>query len=206
MGQGLDVEAASRDFGGHEQEDPTGLEVRERTNALGLRLVAVDRRGGDAIVGELLGEPVRPVLGAGEDECLVDLTGTNEVREQLPLPLAVDRMDDLLDEVDGGVLGRDLHRCGSVEKPFGQGADLAGEGGAEQQVLTSIRQQREDLPDVADEAHVEHAIRLVQDEDLHRAQVDGALARMVEQAPGVATTISAPRRSAPTWPPKPTPP
>ena len=38
--------------------------------------------------------------------------------------------------------------------------------------------------DVADEAHVEHAIGLVEDEDLDAAQVDRALPGMVEQAPG----------------------
>ena len=38
--------------------------------------------------------------------------------------------------------------------------------------------------DVADEAHVEHAVGLVEDEDLDPRQVDGALAEVVEQAAG----------------------
>ena len=40
------------------------------------------------------------------------------------------------------------------------------------------------MPDVADEAHVEHAVGLVEDEDLDRREVDGALAEVVEQAAG----------------------
>ena len=44
------------------------------------------------------------------------------------------------------------------------------------------RQEREDLADVADEAHVEHPVGLVEDEDLDPRQVDGPLADVVEQA------------------------
>ena len=40
----------------------------------------------------------------------------------------------------------------------------------------------DDLADVADEAHVEHAVGLVEDEDLDLRQVDRALADVVEQA------------------------
>ena len=47
--QRLDVEAASRDLGRYEQEDATGLQVGQRADALRLRLVAVDRRGGDPV-------------------------------------------------------------------------------------------------------------------------------------------------------------
>ena len=52
--------------------DAAGLEVVEGADALGLALVAVDRGGGDPVVLELLGEPVRAVLRPGEDERLVD--------------------------------------------------------------------------------------------------------------------------------------
>ena len=38
--------------------------------------------------------------------------------------------------------------------------------------------------DVVDEAHVEHPVGLVEDEDLDRAEVDGALADVVEQSAG----------------------
>ena len=104
------------------------------------------------------------------------------MREQLALALAVDRVDGLLDEIDGRVLRRDLHRCGRAQQALRQGADLLREGRAEEEVLPSNGKQRQHLSDVADEAHVEHPIGLVEDEDLDRAEVDGALAGMVEQA------------------------
>jgi hypothetical protein len=56
--------------------------------------------------------------------------------------------------------------------------------------------------DVADEAHVEHAVGLVEHEDLDRGRGDGALRPMwSSRRPGVATRTSTPPASARTWRP-----
>ncbi len=73
--QRIDVEAARRDLGRDEDGRATRLEVGERAHPLRLALVAVDRDGGDAVLLELLGEAVRAVLGAREDERLLDDVG-----------------------------------------------------------------------------------------------------------------------------------
>ena len=133
---------------------------------------------------QLLGELVRAVLRAREHERLVDDPRPDQMREELPLAGPIDRVDDLADELGRRVARGDLHRCGPVEHPLCQRADLVRERRAEEEVLAPIRQQGEDRADVADEAHVEHAIGLVQDEDLDVAQVDGALPGVVEQPAG----------------------
>ena len=46
------------------------------------------------------------------------------------------------------------------------------------------RQQREDLADVVDEAHVEHPVGFVEHQDLDLAQVDRPLLHVVEQPAG----------------------
>ena len=182
--QRVDVEPARGHFGGDEDRVPVRLEVGERADALRLALVAVDGRGRDAVLLQLLREPVRAVLGAGEDERLVDDAGLDQVAQQLALALPIDADDALLDEFRDGVARRDLDRRRLVEEAGGQAADLVRERGREQQVLAPGRQQRDDLADVADEAHVEHPVGLVEDEDLDRREVDGALADVVEQAAG----------------------
>ena len=102
----LDVEAARGDLGRDEDRGAAGLEVVERPDPLALALVAVDRGRGDAVAGELLGEAVRAVLRPGEDERLLDAAGPDEVAQQLALALAVDREDELRDE-----LGRRVPRA-----------------------------------------------------------------------------------------------
>ncbi len=179
--QRIDVEAAGGDLGRDEQRDTPGLEVGQGADPLGLALVAMDDRDVDAVPVELLGEPVGAVLGAGEDERLVDLSGEHEVAQELALALAVDRVDDLLDEVRGSVPFGDLDLRRAIEEPVRQASDLVREGRREHEVLSVSGQSGQDPADVADEAHVEHAVRLVQDEDLDPVQVDGALAEVVEQ-------------------------
>ena len=66
---------------------PALLEVGQRADALGLALVAVDGGRLDAVVLELLGEPVGAVLGAREDERLVDPAGLDQMAQQLALAL-----------------------------------------------------------------------------------------------------------------------
>ena len=86
--QGIDVEPARGDFRRDEDRHLAVLEVVERADALRLALVAVDRGGGDAVALELLGEAVGAVLGAGEDERLVDAADLDELAEQLALAVA----------------------------------------------------------------------------------------------------------------------
>ena len=77
---------------------------------------------------------------------------------------------------------RDLHRV--VQHLVGEPRDLRRHGRREEQRLALLRQQRDDLPDVADEAHVEHAVGLVEDQDLDLVETDGAAVVEVEEPAG----------------------
>ncbi len=131
---------------------------------------------------ELLGEAIRAVLGAREDEHLLPVVRLDEVREQGALAVVSHRVRDLVDELRGRVAPRHFDRHRIVHERAGQRANLLREGGGEQQVLPLLRQELDDPADVVDEAHVEHAIGLVQHQDFHAAQVHGALLHVVEQA------------------------
>src|SRR4029077_5590306 len=115
---------------------------------------------------------------------LVDLAGADEVAEQLPLALAIDAIDELLDALRGGDSSGDLDGDGVDEDPAGEATDVVVEGRREEQVLAPRRQQAEDAPDRLDEPHIEHPVGLVEDEDLDSAQVDRPLLHVVEQAAG----------------------
>ena len=129
-------------------------------------------------------EPRGRDLRPGEDEHLVPVALDDQVGEQLLLAVAVDRVDELADALGGGAVARDLDRDRVAQDRARKALDLVRERGREQQRLLARRQEVEDPLDVGHEAHVEHPVRLVEDEDLDLAEVGGSLADEVEQAPG----------------------
>jgi hypothetical protein len=98
------------------------------------------------------------------------------------LLVAVDRVDQLGDHFHGRVAARHFDHGRLVQQAVGQRLDLVREGGREQQVLALRRQRGQHFLDVADEAHVEHAVGFVEDQDFDFRQVDGALFHVVQQA------------------------
>ena len=64
----LDVDAPRRDIGGDEHAILSALEAAQRFHPLRLRAVAVNARGGELVMQQVIGKPVRAVLGPREDE------------------------------------------------------------------------------------------------------------------------------------------
>ncbi len=182
MRQLVDVDAARRDVGGDQHAQRAGLELRQRPRARRLALVAVDGERRNAVARQLLGQAVGTVLGAREDQYLVPVVVAHELGEQFALAFAVDRVDALLDRLGGGVAARDFDQRGLIQQAVCQRADVVRERCREQQVLALGRQDVEDLADVVDEAHVQHAVGFVQHQQFDMRQVDGALADVVQQA------------------------
>ena len=80
--QVVDVQAAGGDVGGHQHLQAAVLELGQRPGARALALVAVDGQRADAVLVELLGEPVGAVLGAGEDQHLVPVVVLDQLGQQ----------------------------------------------------------------------------------------------------------------------------
>ena len=93
-------------------------------------------------------------------------------------------VDHLLDALHGGVARRDLDGLGVAQQTIGQLANFIAEGGREQQALLVLGHQRQNLLDVMDEAHVQHAVGLVQDQHLDGGQIHEALTGQVQQTAG----------------------
>ncbi|MCY1346834.1 hypothetical protein D9M69_329320 [compost metagenome] len=184
VGQLVDVQAAGGDVGGDQDAHVVGLEVGQRLGPRVLTLVAVDRGGRQAVLAQVFGEAVGAVLGAGEHQHLLPGADGDQVRQQRTLLHGGDAEHALFDALDGGVRRGDLDALRVVQELVGEVGDVFREGRREQQVLAFRRQLGEDLLDVVDEAHVEHAVGFVEDQDLHAGEVDAALADEVEQAAG----------------------
>ena len=180
----LDVDAARRDVGRDQRAHASGAEGGEHALALALRLVAVDRLGGEPGLGQRADHLVGAALGAGEDQRAVDRLLPQDFREQRRLAGAIDVDEPLLDALDGGRRRRHRDPDRVAQHLVGEIGDLLRHGRREEQRLALARQLGHDPADVVDEAHVEHAVGFVEHEDLDAIEADGAALHEVEQASG----------------------
>ncbi|MCB9533683.1 MAG: hypothetical protein H6698_05120 [Myxococcales bacterium] len=178
----VDVEAARREVGRDQHADRAAAEAVERALARILRLVPMDRRRDDAVALEVLHEPVGAVLGPREHDRPLHRGLRQQLGDQPALVGLVDEQDALIDALDGRRLRRHLDAHGVVEKARRELGDRTRHRRREEQVLPLGRQHAEHAPDVVDEPHVEHAVRLVEDEEVHATEVDEAAPDEVEEA------------------------
>ena len=142
----------------------------------------MQRHGGDAVFLQVFGHIVGAELGAGEDQHLAPVALIDDVRQQGFFLAAPDGVYGLLDALHRGVARRHLNMCGLAQQAVGEIANLVAEGGRKQQGLFLLGDERQHLLDVMDKAHVQHAVGLVEHQDLDLAQVQRTLASMVQQA------------------------
>jgi hypothetical protein len=177
----FDVDATAGDVGRHKHVHSTLLEIAQRLRPSGLRLVSVDGLRIDVRLLKLTGKTVGAMLGSCEDNRAANAFFMNELNEHAALVGLFDEEHLLLDAICGHFLRTHVHRQRIVQHVGHNVVDRIGHGGAEQQVLPLVRHHANDALDVVNEAHVEHAVGLVEDEVLDIAEVDVALFFQVKQ-------------------------
>ena len=180
----VDVDATGGNVGSYQGADGAVLETLQGLGAGGLALVAVQSHGFDAMFGQMLGYVVGAEFGAGKDQHLAPVVLVDDVREQCFLFASADRVDGLRDALHRGVARRHLDVCRIAKQAVGQIADFIAERSAEKQGLLLLGHQCQYFFDVVDKTHVEHAVGLVEHQNLYLAQIKRALARMVQQPAG----------------------
>ncbi len=179
-----DINAARGDIGGDQHLELARAEALQGPLALALAAVAVDRIGADSLFAERLRQLVRPELGAGEHQPPQHLRFVQEGAEQVALQLLVHHHHALLDALDRGGLRSNLHAHRVVEQRLHQFRHALGHGRGEEHVLPRFRKQCGNALDLRQEAHVQHAVGLVQHQHLHVVQEDVALLQVIAQASG----------------------
>ena len=124
------------------------------------------------------------VLGAGEADDGLEFVVLEELEEEAGLEVHGDGVDGLGDADGGGGLAFDLDDGGVFEEFHGELADFVGHGGGEEEGLAFFGEGAEDAANVGEEAHVEHAVGFVEDEDFEVLEVGVGGAEMVEEAAG----------------------
>ena len=188
MGDARHVDAAGSHVCGHQHLGRATTELLQRPLTLRLVEVAVDGGSVEAPIDQLVGQPLRRALGAGEDHHLADRWCLCQLADDLRLVQVVGLVDELGGVGDGrlGVvaLGAHVHRLVQVRPS--QRDDLCRHGGTEHQRLLVGRRHAGQPLYVGEEAEVEHFVGLVEHQHLHMGQVKALPVRQVEQSSGGA--------------------
>src|SRR5450830_157233 len=174
------IDAASRNVGSDQYLVSTVAKATQCCLACALRQIALQRRRSVAFIGQLLAKLLGTVLGARKDEDRLRIRMLQQLDEQRRLEVLRYRVESMRNRFyRSGVADLDCH--GVMQDSIGQMTDVLRHGGAVQQVLALGREVLDDAADVGQEAHVQHHVRFVEDEDLDLGEVDCTLADMVQQ-------------------------
>ena len=180
----VDVEAAGGDIGRDERLDLAAREVGERLLTRSLPEVAVDRTALDLLALEIAHQAVGAALGAHEDERALVLA--RDGRRDLHLVHLVHEQERVVHLVDGHVVGHDLVLDRIVQVTLHQPVDRAVERRGEEHRLRLGFDLVEQLLHLRQEAHVDHAVGLVEHEHLDLLQDHLAPLHQVDEAAGSA--------------------
>ena len=182
----VDVEAAGGDIRRDEHVERARAEALDDLLALLLRDVARDGRSRDATLDECRADLLGSTAGAAEDDRGVGVRGREDAREGARLVAEGHDGVSLLDGGDRRGLARDRDLDGRREVLGRDAADLRWHRRGEERHLTLLRGLGEDLVDVLREAHAQHLVGLVEDEEADVGHLERAALHVVDHTAGRA--------------------
>ena len=176
------VEPARRHVRGDQELEAAAAELVHHARALRLGDVAVQPISRVAAGVQVLVELVHHDLGAAKDDAVAEVVIIHEPREQLDLGATVHLEVDLLHLRGVLGMGLDAHPGRVAGVTFDQVLNHARHRRGEEQTLPLRGHRLEDVLDVVAKTHVEHPVRLVEDDDLQRVQLQRAAGHVVHDA------------------------
>ena len=188
-----DVEAAGGDVGTDQKLELAGLEFAQGLGAHRLRHVAVQPEGFEPMAGQRPVDGIDVALAVAEYQRVFGLFLADQLTERGPLfllaaagapPVPVFDHDHALDNVvRRRRRRRDVDFLRVHQEIVGEAADFRWHGGGEEKGVADRRQQSDDSLDVGNEAHVQHPVGFVDDQDLDVVHQQVAAVEQIDQAP-----------------------
>ena len=184
MADARDIDPSRGDVSGDHDFVFAGFEPVERLDALVLRAVGVEHR--DRMVGraQLLGNFVRPVLGARKDDHALEIGRREQGDQHVEFPRGIDDIDAVLDGRNNAARGPDLNADRIAERPCRELGDFRRKRGGEEERLAGLRALGDDALHRRKKSDIEHAVHLVEHENFDVTQAEGSLLKVVLQATG----------------------
>ena len=185
--QPFDVEAARRDVGGDEEVGLTFPKATHHAVAQTLLHAAMERLGAVAVRVEHLDEGIDLEPCAAEHERRVGVLGLEDAFERCRLVRPRHDVGNLADPRElsrGQRLARDRQARRILQMTLGNRQNPRRHRRREERRLASSGRGLEDGVQILGEAHVQHLVRLVQDEHVEPIQFERAAPDVVERAAG----------------------
>ncbi|ODN71785.1 hypothetical protein A6302_00928 [Methylobrevis pamukkalensis] len=182
-----DVEAAGGDVAGDQQRERALAEGIERRHAGALFHVAMQGADVETVLFEAPVQRRDIALAVAEHDRVLQVLGVaDQVAQEIALleGLAADADHVLRHGLGGGRRTRGLDLDRVVQEGVGEALDFRRHRRGEEQRLVRTGAELADALDVRDEAHVEHAVGLVDDEDLDTVEQQLAALEVVEKTAG----------------------
>ena len=177
------IQSARGDIGGDQDARVSCAESRQSTFSLALGLVSVDGHRADSSLHQHTAKTICMMFGAYEYEGARDVFLRQKMFEQRGFSSTRHAINKLLGERDGGRNRRYHNFDGMMQQRLRQVRNFAGHRRGKHQCLAWRRQRRRDLTDGRNESHIQHAIRLIEHQNIHLAQHDDSLLHQVQQSP-----------------------
>lgn len=152
--------------------------------ALALSTIRVERSDRMAVAGKELRDAVRAMAGTAEDDDGVVIDLIEKRLEQIGLLIIRDGEDGVLDGGGRRAASTDLNDLGLLHGPLDEGIDVRRDGRGEQAGLALLGAALHDAAHIRQEAHVQHAVRFIEDEVLHLIETDGAAVQVIDKPSG----------------------
>jgi hypothetical protein len=172
MGHAIDVNASGSDIGCDQNAITAVAKSGQSLIALILRTISVHGDGAGPEAGQFFRKPVRAVFRAHEHE---ERSGVpvQDMTKQAELDIVLDFVQmeiDLFGRFRDGTANRDAHRFTRVL--LDQALDGFVHRGREEEALPFRWQRTENSLDGGKKPHVEHPVRLIEDQRSGRSEVD----------------------------------
>ena len=180
------IDAARGDVGGDENLD--GALAEKTQDALAHRLgdVAVKTVSGVAAGEEFLGALINGPFRVAKNDGKARLLEVKKARDELDARALAGLVADLLDRFDGEALALDLDELRILPVALDDAADRGIHRRGEEEGLPFLGESAEEAFHLIGEAHVEHAVGLVEHGDANVGKIQGASLDMVDETTGRA--------------------
>lgn len=179
------IQTASCDSRSNQNGSAPGPESLKCHLALALGAVTVNRRSGNVVLVEEVGQHIGHPLGLDEDESETFVRG-QDIKQVGALVLILNELDPLGDVLRSRADPTDGKEDVVLHEITGENLDITGEGGTEHESLTSLSVWHVfafyDSTDLGLETHVKHAISFIKDQVTDACEADSTTLDKVNQA------------------------